>query len=263
MSNATNHKSATFSIVGPDVDLDMLRVLTPGDSVLAEINGSYLYATPPNPKIATRYPWTVEYNEPGDHLIISNQFPTDQDRTYLQLNYSDLITSSEHQPALFHITSGSLVSPTVPEVWIVLQLVSCKTVTSGVCQFQAPFAEDDFREYLDDDRVKIGVLEAFITQIQRLSRSGWRIQSSNRFRLRANVSQALFDGFRNGDFEVLFKATDDQLVRIAEEFHAMTAMHQLGSMIQHDPLQIANVAPYKKGVVRHDAATVENNDGVC
>jgi hypothetical protein len=68
MPQVKQDRSKRYHIVGPDIDLDMLRVLTPGDKVLTEMNGARLFSTSNVPAIADDHPWTVVANEPGTSL---------------------------------------------------------------------------------------------------------------------------------------------------------------------------------------------------
>jgi hypothetical protein len=217
-----------YSVAGADIDLDMLRVLVQGDRVLAEINGVRPFSTATNSKVADDAPWTVEFHEVGEFLVLSNP----RCSVNLRLDYSELITSGESQPAVFQLRNKSgWVSAKVPRVFVVLQLISCKVAEDGIDSLfgqDGDFDADELLDVYDDERVYVGLMEAWAAKLKRFT-PGWRMRSVKRFALRADVTQRTVDAFRTGDWDTVLALKETPagrktLLGMARELHALPVL---------------------------------------
>jgi hypothetical protein len=240
-----------YHVAGADVDLDMLRVLTPGDKVLAVLNGQRPYSTAGvNSKIADDHPWIVEAHDPGISIVLSNAWVGRN----LRLDYSELITSSDRQPAVFLLRGREdWRPPGGGELFVILQLISCRTDEDGVASLLPKGEYDEesvqvaFEDAFDDERIFVGLLEVFCDRIDRLTTNGWGLQSVKRFAMRTKLPVGLIRAYKDREWSALIaqKNTDagrDGILRIAHELHYLPTMVRQSELVQHSE-SVAEIAP--------------------
>jgi hypothetical protein len=232
LNMAVEHAGArAFHVVGPDIDVDMLRTLTDGDQVLAEINGARLFSNAPVKSVASDHPWTVVSHEPGDKLVLSNPLCAND----LTLDYSALLTTTATQPAVFMQTrDDGLPGP----LFVILQMIAYRAVETDLIELVEPFDKIALLDLFDDERLKLGLLEEWCQVLATFPENGWRHKSFKRFANRAGVSRDVIKAFREHDWQTLLGLSDDTLVRIGEELHVLPVMmeknNQRRGWIQHD-----------------------------
>lgn len=213
-----------LAVVGADLDIELCSSLTTGDKVLMEINGARTVSGQPNPLVAEE-PWAVVSNDcqRGDkqgvmsgHLVLRHPSRTDQ----FSLSYRQIMRTGRGQPAVFVESNEAIQSGTL---FVILQLVSFYAAENVIAELYPPISPSDLEEFqiaLDDDRVKMGLLEDWCRAFKRLP-EGWGYNGDKRFALRANVPVAYIKALRTEDYNKLLTITDEELTRMRRECHWM------------------------------------------
>jgi hypothetical protein len=223
-----------FHVAGPDIDLDLLRVLTCGDKVLAEINGVRPWSSFAVRDVADDAPWTVVENVPDQYITLSNPRVAHD----LTLQYSSLITTADHQPAVFMEDQ----SPLNPKgtLYVILQLITGGATEEALLDENNPLGVEPFDkiatlEILDDPTTKMGLLEQWCRVIGTFSQTGWGYRSERRFAVRARIKIATVRAFKSRDWQTILELSDEQLIDVAKALHSLPYLVRLSrSYISHD-----------------------------
>jgi hypothetical protein len=188
-------------VAGADMDVEVLHVLTPGDRVLVEINGTLLSSKQQFPVVANE-PWVVESN--GDCLILRHS----QIKNPLILPFQSLLTLQSGEPAVFRIYDRNLCEDVS---FIVVKFIAWY---NGECLSGKPIDRDAFVSLLKAERED--VLKHLISEIRHFN-SSWGDRGLCRFALRSHVLLSDIKNFYSGNLEAVSKLSDDVILQVVDE----------------------------------------------
>jgi hypothetical protein len=237
-------------VVGPDLDVDLCKSLVPGDHVLLEVNGGRYYTEQKNPLVAEE-PWIILENDWFDEQSVADG-PTARTKPRGQLvlkhgrvahpvilDYDQLLNLPKGQPAVFKTTKGKNEHLPDGPLYVILQLIAFKLTEDRVDEafpMMTQAMHDEFLEILEDDRLKVGLLEDWSGQLARgVKENGWKYNSVKRIGLRAAVPFAAVKAFVTRDYKAMLALSDDELIRLRRECHWLKMLLKQAGYIQHDP----------------------------
>src|SRR5665213_3594334 len=151
----SNKRPRALYVVGPDMDLALVKSLVPKDQVLMEINGERYWSALKHPLVAEA-PWEIVENTVGDkdghatgQLVLKHPKVSQP----LVLDYEHLV-EIENTPdkKTFHPAVWSIVNPSLAEgvLYVVLQMVAFRIPEDRLEQFfPARFDVNSFMEALE------------------------------------------------------------------------------------------------------------------
>jgi hypothetical protein len=239
-------------VAGPDMDIDLVSTLVPGDQVLMEINGARYWSTLKNPLVA-EHPWEVlenTFENDGGELTghLSLRHPNVSHP--IVLKYRDLAATERPenekpnrkttQPAVWVMTNPKVRSG---QLYIILQMVAYRLPEDHVERvFPSKYDAETFVTMLQDDQVKRPMLEEWSKLFAGLDEKGWHHRSVKRFALRSAVAVAVVKALRNADWARLAQVTDGEFLNMRKEAHWCKYMMKQANLIQHAP-EVEYVAP--------------------
>jgi hypothetical protein len=229
-------------VIGPDMDLHLVKTLIAGDQVLMEINGVRYWSPLTNPMVA-EHPWEVLENTAVDRSgraagRIVLRHPKVQEP--FVLDYDDLLETERPeggkmiQPAVWATTNPRLQEGVL---YVFLQMVAYRLPEDRVERdFSSKFELSHFTDALQNERDKETLLKDWSKAFSpRVDEKGWHLTSIKRLALRAQVRTTVVRALRTGDLEGLLRVSDGDLLSLRRECHWVRHLGRQNDLIAHDP----------------------------
>lgn len=197
--------SNILSVVGQDIDLGIVRSLTPGDLIFIEHNG-LRNANCPLVGVAS----TVEsVDDIG--LIIRNS------RGRVELRWDSLLEGPASEPAVFvrHIKNQT--------EYVILQFVAYSVDEFSQIDMQPDWSMEGMREIISDPLLRKATIRKMQDYICRLREYGMGWNSMCRVAIRAGVSLSDIKAYRENDEVALEKQSVNTILKILRELSWLKA----------------------------------------
>jgi hypothetical protein len=215
-----------FVVIGADMDAPLVKSLVEGDEVLMEMNGMRVSSKCACPLVAEQ-PWKVVRNDKKELVLRHERVMGD-----LSLPYDTLLSTARHSPAVFKINNPAYCTG---PIYTILQFVGFRCTEEQVDElFPTPFDEDACREALEDDRVKVGLLEQWGKTLKTFRLHAFGYRSIKRISMRTQVREELILAIRELEWDKILDIEDNQLVAIHREMCWMPHFLQQSGLIHHD-----------------------------
>ena len=198
-----SERKSEYSVAGCDLDISLVKSLLPGDKVILEMNGS---CVPESEHPLASSSWTVIQNS-SDLLRVTNRMGVDLD---IDLPYENIVNLD---PAVFRIFNSSL--GTSGPIYVLLQFISYRATLNEIKErYTTSFDENVCLDALEDDIVKMGILENLHTYFNKFADPDFQARSIKRFALRSRVKEETIEVIVSGDYVQMMGIEDSVLVKL-------------------------------------------------
>ena len=230
----------SVAVVGPDLDIDLCRVLTPGDKVLAEVNGVRFWSSHTNP-LTAELPWEVVSNSPArkeggigweGQIVLRHPRMARE----LVLGYDQLLRVSNAAPAVFISHDTAIQQGTL---FVILQAVAFYFPADGIAEIFPPLPDNESLKTLTDRSFRIESLKASSRALSMLKDTGdgqgtWGYDGVTRFSLRTQMSVATIKALRGEDFDTAMELDRRSWTQVRRELHWLPMLLRQSLLVEQD-----------------------------